>query len=98
MSRTAPRIHTDPARIAALEALISRLDGDSRVQLILDDGRRVLGTVAVRPTIQQYRDEAGDEGSNGQLRLDDLDTPAQQHNVWLDEIVDIRDLTPVTGR
>ena len=98
MSRTAPRIHTDPARIAALEALIPRLEGESRVQLTLDDGRSLLGTVVVRPTIQQYRDEAGDEGSNGQLRLDDLDTPAQQHTVWLDEIVDVRDLPPVTAR
>ncbi|WMJ67690.1 DUF3247 family protein [Stenotrophomonas sp. 24(2023)] len=94
MSRTAPRIHTDPARIAALEALIPQLDGETRVELTLADGRRLRGTVAVRPTIQQYRDAAGDEGSNGQLRLDDAAVPAQQHLLWLDEISGIRQLPP----
>ncbi|KAF1014157.1 MAG: hypothetical protein GAK31_03181 [Stenotrophomonas maltophilia] len=53
MSRTAPRIHTDPARIAALEALIPQLQGETQVELSLADGRRLLGTVAVRPTLQQ---------------------------------------------
>lgn len=94
MSRTAPRIHTDPARIAALEALIPQLQGETQVELSLADGRRLLGTVAVRPTLQQYRDADGNEGSNGQLRLDDIDTPVQQHGVWLDEITGIRQLPP----
>lgn len=97
MSRTAPRIHLDPTRIAALEALLPQLNDGTRVELTLSDGRRVLGTVAVRPTLQQYRDAAGDEGSNGQLRLDDLDTPVQQHVVWLDEIAAIRTLPPIAG-
>jgi len=77
-----------------LEALLPQLDGETQVELILQDGRRLLGTVAVRPTVQQYRNEAGDEGSNGQLRLDDCDTPVQQHHVWLDEIASIRRLPP----
>ncbi|CAH0167015.1 DUF3247 family protein [Stenotrophomonas indicatrix] len=94
MSRIAPRIHTDAAQIARLEALLPQLHGETEVQLILHDGRRLLGTVAVQPTLQQYRNEAGDEGSNGQLRLDDLDTPVQQHHVWLDEIDSIRQLPP----
>lgn len=94
MSRIAPRIHTDPAQIARLEALLPQLRGETQVQLTLHDGRRLLGTVAVQPTLQQYRNDAGDEGSNGQLRLDDLDTPVQQHHVWLDEIVSIRELPP----
>ncbi len=46
------------------------------------------------PTVQQYRNAAGDEGSNGQLRLDDYDTPVQQHHVWLDEIASINRLPP----
>lgn len=95
MSRYAPSIHTDPARIAALEALLPQLHGQTRVELTLDDGSRVLGTVAVQPTLQQYRDADENEGSNGQLRLDDLDTPVQQHLVWLDRIVAIRQLPPL---
>lgn len=95
MSRTAPRIHTDPAAIAALEALLPQLESEHRVELTLHDGERLLGTVAVRPTVQQYRDAEGAEGSNGQLRLDDLDTPVQQHHVWLDQIAQIRELPPL---
>lgn len=94
MSRTAPRIHTDPAQIARLEALLPQLEGETQVELTLHDGRRLLGTVAVKPTVQQYRNEAGDEGSNGQLRLDDYDTPVQQHHVWLDDIASINRLPP----
>ncbi|WP_303637777.1 MULTISPECIES: DUF3247 family protein [Stenotrophomonas] len=94
MSRIAPRIHTDPAQIARLESLLPQLDGEQQVELTLHDGRRVLGTVAVRPTLQQYRNAAGDEGSNGQLRLDDIDAPVQQHHLWLDEIASIRSLPP----
>ncbi len=40
MSRIAPRIHTDPAQIARLEALLPQLDGETQVELILHDGRR----------------------------------------------------------
>lgn len=95
MSRYAPTIHTDPTRIAALEALLPQLRGQSRVELTLDDGSRLLGTVAVQPTLQQYRDADENEGSNGQLRLDDLDTPVQQHLVWLDRITAIGQLPPL---
>ncbi|HDS0948376.1 TPA: DUF3247 family protein [Stenotrophomonas maltophilia] len=94
MSRIAPRIHTDPAQIARLEALLPQLDGELQVEITLHDGRRLLGTVAVRPTVQQYRTESGDEGSNGQLRLDDYDTPVQKHHVWLDEIASVSRLPP----
>lgn len=95
MSRTAPRIHTDPADIAALECLLPQLKGQTQVEITLKDGNRLVGTVAVQPTVQQYRDAGENEGSNGQLRLDDLDTPAQHHTVWLDEISAIRELPPV---
>ncbi|WP_411849758.1 DUF3247 family protein [Stenotrophomonas sp. LGBM10] len=94
MSRLAPTVHTDPADIAALEALLPQLRGQTQVELTLVDGRRLLGTVAVQPTVQQYRDAAENEGSNGQLRLDDLDTPVQQHLVWLDSIAAVRQLPP----
>ncbi|HAL21624.1 MAG TPA: DUF3247 domain-containing protein [Stenotrophomonas sp.] len=94
MSRIAPRIHTDPAQIARLESLLPQLEGETQVELTLQDGRRLLGTVAVRPTVQQFRNDAGDEGTNGQLRLDDYDAPVQQHYVWLDEIASVRRLPP----
>ena len=64
-------------------------------KLILDDGSRLLGTVAARPTIQAFRDEAENEGMNGLLRLDDLDSPVQQHLVWLDRIREVRPLPPI---
>jgi hypothetical protein len=95
MSRIAPRIHTDPADIAALEALLPQLKGQTQVEITLNDGSRVLGTVAVQPTVQQYRDAEENEGSNGQLRLDDLDSPVQQHVLWLDQISAVRELPPV---
>ncbi|AWH24089.1 DUF3247 family protein [Stenotrophomonas sp. YAU14D1_LEIMI4_1] len=94
MSRIAPRIHTDPAQIARLESLLPQLEGETQVELTLQDGRRLLGTVAVRPTVQQFRNDAGDEGTNGLLRLDDYDAPVQQHYVWLDEIASVRRLPP----
>ncbi|MCF7751211.1 DUF3247 family protein [Bacillus subtilis subsp. subtilis] len=92
MSRYAPNVHTDPDRIAALEALLPQLRGQTHVEVTLDDGTRLLGTVAVQPTLQQYRDADENEGSNGQLRLDDLDTPVQQRHVWLDQIASIRQI------
>lgn len=55
MSRTAPRIHTDPAQIARLEALLPQLEGETQVELTLHDGRRLLGTVAVKPTVPSSR-------------------------------------------
>ncbi|MNT96586.1 hypothetical protein D3C72_2387190 [compost metagenome] len=72
-----------------------QLHGQARVEVTLDDGSRVLGTVAVQPTVQQYRNAEENEGSNGQLRLDDLDTPVQQHLIWLDRIAAVRQLPPI---
>ncbi|MBT2768091.1 DUF3247 family protein [Stenotrophomonas sp. ISL-67] len=94
MSRIAPNILTHPADIAALEALLPQLKGQIQVEITLKDGSRLLGTVAVQPTVQQYRDAKENEGSNGQLRLDDLDAPAQQHVLWLDQISAVRELPP----
>lgn len=95
MSRIAPRIHTNPTDIAELEALLPQLKGQTQVEITLKDGSRLLGTVAVQPTVQQYRDAEENEGSNGQVRLDDLDTPVQQHVLWLDQIRAVRELPPI---
>ncbi len=95
MSRYAPTILTDQADIAALEALLPQLKGQTQVEITLDDGSVLHGTVAVQPTVQQYRDAGENEGSNGQLRLDDLASPDQQHVLWLDQIRAVRSLPPV---
>jgi hypothetical protein len=90
MSSHAPTVHTDPDQIAALEALLPQLRGQTQVELTLDDGSHVRGTVVVQPTVQQYLDAEQNEGSNGQLRLEDLDDTEQQHRVWLDRIAAVR--------
>lgn len=94
MSQQAPRVHTSQAEIESLQALIVKLREGVRVELLLDDGSRVLGTVTVQPTLQVFRDDDEQEGSNSLLRLDDIDDPAQQHLVWLDTIEQIRELAP----
>lgn len=95
MARYAKHVYTGQSQIAALEAWIVQLPDEARVQVTLDDGRRLLGTVAVRPTLQAFLDEDEREGMNGLLRLDDLDTPVQQHLIWLDTIREVRPLPPL---
>ncbi len=97
MTKYANHVYTDQAQIAALAAWVLQLPDEARVQVTLDDGSRLLGTVAVRPTVQTFRDEAENEGANGLLRLDDLDHPEQPHWVWLDTIRDVRPLPPIEG-
>ncbi len=97
MAKYAEHVYTSQAQIAALEAWIAQLPDEARVQVTLDDGQRVLGTVSVRPTIQTFRDADEHEGVNGMLRLDDLDAPAQQHLIWLDRIRAVRPLPPGTA-
>lgn len=94
MSRYAPLIFTHQADIAALEALLPQLKGQTQVEVALKDGSRVRGTVAVQPTVQQYRDADENEGTNGELRLDDLVEPARQHTLWLDQIQSVTELPP----
>lgn len=92
MSQLADHVHTDPIEIARLETLITQLPSEARVVLTLDDGRELRGTVAVRPTVQLFRDYHGQEGNNALLRLDDADNPAHAQYVWLDQV---RKVTPL---
>lgn len=92
MGKYAKHVYTEQSQIATLEHWLGQLPDEARVQVTLDDGSRVLGTVAARPTVQTFRDEAENEGANGLLRLDDLDNPVQQHLIWLDTIRDVRPL------
>ncbi|MBO9882760.1 DUF3247 family protein [Xanthomonas sp. D-109] len=94
MTQFAERIHTDQAQIQALEALILQLPGQAHVRIELHDGSVCFGTVSVRPSIQQFRDAEGNEGSNAQVRIDDLDDPARHRYLWLDQIRSVRQLPP----
>lgn len=94
MPKYAKRVYTDQAQIATLESWVARLDGEERIQVILEDGTRLHGVVAVRPTVQTFRDESENEGINGLLRLDDLEDPAHVHWIWLDTIREVRPLGP----
>lgn len=84
MGSVAPRVHTDPRTIERLKALQLALDGELVVELRLRDGRVVRGTLPERPSVQQFFDEAGNEGTNGLLRLDSDD--GGMHLFWLDEV------------
>ncbi|HYG05523.1 MAG TPA: DUF3247 family protein [Stenotrophomonas sp.] len=95
MAKYAKHVYTEQDKIATLESWVKQLPDEARVQVTLDDGSRLLGTVAVRPTVQSFRDEADNEGINGLLRLDDLDHPGQPHWVWLDTIREVRPLPPI---
>jgi len=86
MSKYAERVHTDRTQIARLEALVTQLPAEARVALTLEDGSELRGTVPVEPAIQTFRDASEQEGINAWLRLDDLDDPARQHHVWLDQV------------
>ena len=91
MTRLAPQVHVDPAAIARMEALALQLSQNERVQLRLDDGRALVGTVTQMPTMQAFYDADGREGLNGVLDLDaDLDDgrphDRARYRIWLDEI------------
>lgn len=92
MSKYAERVHTDPERIAQLEALVPQLPAEARVLIELEDGSELRGSIPVRPTIQTFRDASEREGVNSLLRLDDLDDPSRQHHLWLDQISKVTSL------
>lgn len=91
MGKTAERIHTDRAEIARLESLIARLPNDAHVELTLDDGDVVRGTVAARPTVQVFEDSHGNEGLNALVRLEEVafDAARTPRDIWVDRIVRI---------
>ena len=90
MSQVAERVHTDQGVIDRIEALAARLPDEARVELLLDYGDRIAGTVSVRPTVQVFRDRDGNEGLNALVRIDDATDPARAHYVWIDRIREIR--------
>ena len=95
MTQIADRVCTTDEEIARLEQLVTQLPQHARVELVMDDGSRLAGAVAVRPTVQAFVDAQGQEGINGHLRIDDAADPSQLHWVWLDRIREVRRLDPV---
>lgn len=99
MTRNADRVHRDRAAIERLESLIAVLPNGARVALRLDDGSELRGIVAARPVLQLFVNAAGEEGSNAVVRVEPLD-PGQfdvsrpPRDIWLDQIMDVRDLGP----
>lgn len=75
--------------VARLNALILALDDEEQVRLTLDDGRVVEGVVAVRPSLQVFRQADGDQGYNALLRLEPLVGDSPPHYLWLDRISEI---------
>ncbi|KRG39383.1 hypothetical protein ARC78_01270 [Stenotrophomonas pictorum JCM 9942] len=84
MSKIAPRVHTDQATIERLKDLQAALDAELVVELHLRGGATLTGTVVERPSILQFLDEGGNEGTNGVLPLDTGGKSVQR--VWLDEV------------
>ena len=74
MGRQAERVYTDPATIARFNALVAHLQNGARVRLHLVDGSTCDGVVAARPTVQQFYDGHGDEGTNGVVHLEQSGT------------------------
>ena len=80
----APRVHTDPDSIDRLKTLQRELDAELVVELQMRDGSVLRGTLPERPSVQQFFDPDGNEGTNGLFRIDDGD--AGVHLYWLDEV------------
>jgi hypothetical protein len=94
--RIADTVYTRQADIDRIQALITRLGNDDRVALTLADGRELRGIVAFKPTIQQFFDRSGREGSNALVRLDQPALEAPDAAGWIDvalgDVVSVRHL------
>lgn len=89
MNERPERLLATSADIERLVGLVKVLDDEEQVRLVLDDGSRVEGVVAARPSMQFFREVDGREGSNALLRLDPLAGDARPHYLWLDRIVEV---------
>lgn len=85
MSQQPPTLVASRDAVAKIEHWITLLDDEAVVRLTLDS-EAVEGVVAVRPTIEAFRNDAGEEGHNALLRLDAL-TPSQiPRYIWLSDV------------
>ncbi|MEZ0469820.1 DUF3247 family protein [Luteimonas salinilitoris] len=92
MGQFAEHVYTRQEDIARIEARATQLDDEAWVALTLEDGGTVEGVVAVRPTVQTFRDPQGREGVNAVVRIDDAGDQAVAHYIWLDRIREVRHL------
>lgn len=84
MGRRAPRVHISREGIERLNALQSGLDSELLVELQMQDGGKLVGTIVERPIVQLFLDPQGEEGANGQVALDTADAGIRL--LWMDEI------------
>jgi hypothetical protein len=92
MGRQAEHVYTAQADIQRFEHLVEHLQNGARVRLRLIDGSACEGVVSVRPTVQQFFDGNGNEGSNGVVHLEHLGVSPWIRFVWFDEIASIEHL------
>lgn len=97
MGRQAEHVYTAQADIQRFAALVSHLQNGARVRLRLTDGSTCEGVVSARPTVQQFYDGDGNEGSNGVLHLERLGASPWTRFVWFDEIDHIEHLDADAG-
>ncbi|WP_334177299.1 DUF3247 family protein [Pseudoxanthomonas sp.] len=89
MTQAPGHLYTQQADIARMEALVLQLPDEARVEVRLVDGGSITGTVPVRPSVQVFRDAAGNEGFNAVVRIDDTTRPNVVHYLWLDRIASV---------
>lgn len=97
MGRTAERVYTKPSDIARIEALTAELPSNAQVTIVCKDGATYTGTVAERPIAQLYFDDAGKEGFNAVVCLEDEGADAGR-TLWLDGIAEVRKLDSISGK
>ena len=92
MGRQAEHVYTDQPTIARFNGMVEHLQNGARVRLHLADGGICEGVVAARPTVQEFFDGDGNEGSNGVVHLERLGTSEWKRYVWFDQIERIEHL------
>jgi Protein of unknown function (DUF3247) len=86
MGRQAEHVYTDQPTIARFNGMVEHLQNGARVRLHLADGSTCEGVVAARPTVQEYFDGDGNEGTNGVVHLEQPGTSEWKRYVWFDQI------------
>ncbi|MBD8881399.1 DUF3247 family protein [Rhodanobacter sp. 7MK24] len=93
MGRSARHVYSDPAAVAALQAIASKLSANGHVRLTLKDGGICEGVIAERASAQVYFDPAEQHlGIDGGLWLERPDEPGWHCWMWLDEIASVEHL------
>ncbi|WP_449427361.1 DUF3247 family protein [Rhodanobacter umsongensis] len=97
MGNRAKRVYTDQASIQQLESLVDQLPVHGHVVLVMKDGSSCDGVVSMQPNTQVFRDAEEHEGINATVQLQRPDVPEWSRHVWLDQVLRVEHLDPVTG-